>query len=188
MLATEKSTNILRINWGMGSDYRSLSVFFVKFQYLARIPSQKHQKRIMRIPKQTIWVKKINFVSIAEQCGFFAILFSLRYTREMYAIIAFSEILVLPERRFLDLNAIPKMIRSCLYSRLNGFSGLRTLILGKSTKTTSQINVWLVLRLKARQKTWFEVTVMCSDIVVEETRGQSYKTFRRSIRSLALLS
>ena len=49
----------------------------------------------------------------------------------MYAIIAFSEIIILPQRRFLDLTVIPKMIRSSLYSRLGGFTGLRTLILGK---------------------------------------------------------
>jgi hypothetical protein len=48
----------------------------------------------------------------------------------MYAIIAFSEIIILPQRRILDLTVIPKMIRSSLYSRLGGFTGLRTLILG----------------------------------------------------------
>jgi hypothetical protein len=56
--------------------------------------------------------------------------FIFRFTREMYAIIAFSEIIILPQRRILDLTVIPKMIRSSLYSRLGGFTGLRTLILG----------------------------------------------------------
>jgi hypothetical protein len=51
----------------------------------------------------------------------------------MYAIIAFSEIIILPQRRILDLTVIPKMIRSSLYSRLGGFTGLRTLILGITT-------------------------------------------------------
>ena len=56
----------------------------------------------------------------------------------MYAIIAFSEILILPQRRYLDLNLIPKMIRSCLYGRLSGFTGLRTLILGKQCRNTAR--------------------------------------------------
>jgi len=54
--------------------------------------------------------------------------------REMYAIVAFSDLLVLPQRRHLDLNVIPKMIRSNLYSSISGFTGLRTLILGRYNK------------------------------------------------------
>ena len=50
----------------------------------------------------------------------------------MFAIVAFSELVVLPQRRCLDLNSIPKMVRSSLFSRLSGFTGLRTLILGKT--------------------------------------------------------
>jgi hypothetical protein len=41
-----------------------------------------------------------------------------RFTREMYVIIKFANILVQKERRMLDLDAVPKMIRTKLYTCL----------------------------------------------------------------------
>ena len=53
-----------------------------------------------------------------------------KFTREMYAIIKFSNLLVLPRRRKLDLEHVPKIIRSKLFGALPVFKNLHTLILG----------------------------------------------------------
>ena len=53
-----------------------------------------------------------------------------RFTRQMYAIVKFSNLLVLASRKKLDLDALPKMIRTKLYGSLKNFTGLRELYLG----------------------------------------------------------
>lgn len=56
-----------------------------------------------------------------------------KFTRQMYAIIKLSNILVLPSRRELDLDKVPKMIRTKLFSCLSVFRNLRKLILGSGS-------------------------------------------------------
>ena len=58
---------------------------------------------------------------------------NLQLSREMYAIVKFSNILVIPERRCLDLNSVPKMIRTKLYGSLKALTGLRSLHLGSGS-------------------------------------------------------
>lgn len=55
------------------------------------------------------------------------------FTREMYAVVKFADILVLPTRTSLDLERIPKIIRSKLYRHLSSFKGLRHLRLGSGS-------------------------------------------------------
>ena len=56
-----------------------------------------------------------------------------KFTREMYAIVKFANLLVLPSRRQLELTQIPKIIRTKLYGELPKFSGLRKLGLGSGS-------------------------------------------------------
>ena len=49
-----------------------------------------------------------------------------RFTREMYAIIKFSNVMVLAQRRSLNLEKLPKMIRSKMYNCLPAFKVSQT--------------------------------------------------------------
>ena len=56
-----------------------------------------------------------------------------KYMREMYALTKFSNILVHSKTRSLDLDKIPKILRTRMYDSLSGFHGLTTLILGSGS-------------------------------------------------------
>ena len=56
-----------------------------------------------------------------------------KYMREMYALTKFSNILVHSKTQKLDLDKIPKILRSRLYTHLPEFRGLSTLILGSGS-------------------------------------------------------
>lgn len=55
------------------------------------------------------------------------------FTRQMYAVVKFSNLLVTPQMKKLDLAEIPKMVRTKLYGCLKAFSGLRILRLGSGS-------------------------------------------------------
>ena len=56
-----------------------------------------------------------------------------KFTKTMGAIIKFSNLVVIPTRKVLDLENLPKMIRTKLYNSLSIFKDLRTLILGSGS-------------------------------------------------------
>jgi hypothetical protein len=60
-----------------------------------------------------------------------------RFTREMYAIVKFSNILVQKERWKLDLDAVPKIIRTKLYSCLELVSKMNERLFHVSNCNTS---------------------------------------------------
>ncbi len=51
----------------------------------------------------------------------------------MYAVVKFSNLLAVPERRFLDLTSVPKMIRTKMYGSLKALTGLRAINLGSGS-------------------------------------------------------
>ena len=56
-----------------------------------------------------------------------------QFTKAMHTIIEFSQLLILPTRKHLDLQHIPQMIRHCFFKELHKFSNLTTLILGSGS-------------------------------------------------------
>ena len=56
-----------------------------------------------------------------------------QFTKAMHAIIEFSQLLILPTRKHLDLQNIPQMIRHCFFKELHKFSKVTTLILGSGS-------------------------------------------------------
>ncbi len=53
-----------------------------------------------------------------------------KFTKAMFAITKFANLIVMPSRRVLDLTKLPQMLRTKLYNSLPIFKELRTLILG----------------------------------------------------------
>ena len=56
-----------------------------------------------------------------------------KFTKSMYAIIEFSNLMVIPSRRFIDLEKVPKIVRSRLFNYLPEFFNTTTLILGSGS-------------------------------------------------------
>ena len=56
-----------------------------------------------------------------------------RFTRQMYAIVKFSNVCVLPTRTVLDLETMPKIIRTKMFGSLKYFTGLKELRLGSGS-------------------------------------------------------
>ena len=56
-----------------------------------------------------------------------------KFTRSMFAITEFSNLMVLRSRRFLDLDKVPKILRSRMFHQLSQFVSVTTLILGSGS-------------------------------------------------------
>ena len=56
-----------------------------------------------------------------------------QFTRSMFAITEFSNLMVLRSRRFLDLDKVPKILRSRMFHQLSQFVSVTTLILGSGS-------------------------------------------------------
>ena len=53
-----------------------------------------------------------------------------QFTKAMHAIIEFSQLLILPIRKHLDMQKVPQMNRHCFFKELHKFSNITILILG----------------------------------------------------------
>ena len=116
-----------------------------------------------------------------------------RFTRELYAIVKFSNILVQKERRVLNLEDVPKIIRTKLYSSLKyalqfytfssqttsichrHFEKLRVLVLGSGSGgwVTDAYNEYFLVGIpKMRHLVKFSLMYDCTENVLQVRRTQ----------------
>ena len=105
-----------------------------------------------------------------------------RFSREMYAIVKFSNVLVQKQRTSLDLETVPMIIRSKLYSCLQHFESLRSLVLGSGSGgwVTSAYNEYFLLGIpKLRNLVRFSLKYDCTENVLQvlsETAGATLRS------------
>jgi hypothetical protein len=104
--------------------YLSDQVEFFKqhvVSYLASNVTEKVLGQVLEGIKDAILIKKQQWTPTTSMT---------KFAREMYAVVKFANVLVLPTRKHLDLSTTPKMIRTKLYACLQGFKGLTVIKLG----------------------------------------------------------